>query len=600
MKDRRQTSPDTAHYPFFSKNDINGFWALFADNLANMVLVAYLCTAVINIPARIVFGRILPGLGVALLAGLSFYSWQAHRLAKREGRNDVTALPYGISTPILFVYLFAVMLPVKIVTGDPVKAWQVGVAAAFIGGIIEALGSVLGPWLKKITPRAGMLGTLAGIALVWIAAVPMAEILEHPHIGLPALALILVGLIGGHRLPFGIPAGLAAIVIGTGIGLFSGDAEFTTKGLALHPPIPVIGDLFAGLKYIFENPSILLIVAPLEIYNFIETMNNVESAEAAGDKYNVGLCQLADGGGTIVGAIFGSAFPTTVYIGHPAYKRLGARAGYALGVGVVFILAAVFGFVTMLHSLVPIAAVAPLLIFVAMAICSQAFGAVEKRHMPAVALAMVPHVGDIIYKKAVGVTGGVAEYLSSGMEKIPEALQARIANLRLPNPETVSELNQALLQTGGIHLIGQGYLSRGAIITGLLWGAMVAFIIDKKYLHACYFTIAATLLTLLGFIHSGNSTMLNFNTLTLGYSIMALMLFAISRTSQPDKKPAPATEKSYPNEHTDHEPLTDVESRGHLSNKVRAGGEPKQHENNAYVFQNIQTDRNKGKQVEDP
>ena len=59
--------------------------------------------------------------------------------------------------------------------------------------------------------------------------------------------------------------------------------------------------------------------------------------------YPVGLCQVTDGAGTMIGALFGSPFPTTAYIGHPAYKRLGAHAGYIIGVAVVIAAAAFFG-----------------------------------------------------------------------------------------------------------------------------------------------------------------------------------------------------------------------------------------------------------------
>lgn len=517
-------------YTLFSKDDLSGFWALFADNLANIVLVAYLCTTVIKIPPAIVFGRILPGLGVALIAGLGFYTWQAHRLAARQGRTDVTALPYGISTPVLFVYMFGVILPVKLTTGDPLAAWQVGVAAAFLGGLIEAAGSFIGPWLKKITPRAGMLGTLAGIAVVWIGTVPMAEILEHPHIGLPCLAIIVVGLIAHHRLPWGVPAGLAAIVVGTTIGLSTGAAHLTVENVSLYPPVPVVSDLWAGLRYIFSHPHILIIIAPLEIYNFIETMNNVESAEAAGDRYPVAACQLADGTGTVLGALFGSAFPTTVYIGHPAYKRLGARSGYALGVGVVFLLATCCGLIATLHELVPVAAVAPLLIFVCLTIAAQAFRACKPAHMPAVAFALLPHVGDIIYKKVTVAANTASTYISQTGHAFPPRVQSRLAELSGQSLDTVDELRTLFVSAGGVHIAGQGMLSRGAIITGLLWGAIAAFCIDRRYLHATAFSMGAALLTLVGFIHTPTAMHLHFNALTGGYTAMAAVFLLIHYT----------------------------------------------------------------------
>ncbi len=512
-------------YRLFSRDDLSGFWALFADNLANMVLIATLCTSVVGIPSDIVFGRILPGVGMALLAGLSFYAWQAHRLAAKENRTDVTALPYGISTPVLFVYLFAVILPVRIVTNNPVLAWQVGLAAAFIGGIIEASGSLLGPFLKRITPRAGMLGTLAGIALVWIATVPMAELFEHPIVGLVAMSVILIGLVAQTRLPWNLPAGLVAIVVGTVLALAMGQMSITTKGMGFYPPIPVLGDLYEGLRYVFLHPKILLIVLPMEIYNFIETMNNVESAEAAGDSYDVAKCQLADGAGTIVGALFGSAFPTTVYIGHPAYKRLGARAGYALGVGLVFFLGAVFGLIAFLHNVVPMAAVAPLLIFVSMAIYAQANNAVPKAHVPAVTLALIPHVADLVYKQVTGGLSSAALFVGKGLT-LPKSVSERLSDLQSIEPETVHGLRDILGIHAGIHLTGLGLLSRGAIVTGLVWGAMAAFVIDRKHVHAAGFALGGAFLTFLGFIHTPGIR-LHFHPLVAGYLAMASLFLAM-------------------------------------------------------------------------
>ena len=472
----------------FTRDDINGFWALFADNLANMIIVSGVCTFVLKIPAEVVFGRILPGLGVALLAGLAFYAWLARRLAAREGRTDVTALPYGISTPILFVYLFLIMKPVfergveqGLTEADAgLLAWRVGIAAAFLGGVLEAAGSVVGPWLKRHLPRAGMLGTLAGIALVWIATVPLAEVFEHPLIGFASLAIIFAGLVALYRLPLGIPAGLAAIGVGTAIGFATGDATFSAEGTGLYLPIPVAGDLLEGLKVLFDNPWVLAIVVPAEVYNFIETMNNVESAEAAGDSYPVGTCQVADGVGTMVGALFGSAFPTTVYIGHPGYKRLGARTGYGLGVGVVFFFGSLFGLMAFLHHLIPMAAVAPILVFIGIVITGQAFTASGPKYAMAVAVAMIPHVSNLLVSKWVAL----ANVLGGGAGK-------------LFAPETVEAMKME-----GAHVAGQTALFNGSIIIGLLWGSMTAFLLDRKAFRAALTAIAAMALTATGIIHA--------------------------------------------------------------------------------------------------
>ena len=502
----------------FSRDDINGFWALFADNLANMIIISGVCTFVLQIPGEIVFGRILPGLGVSLILGLGFYSWLARRLGRQEGRTDVTALPYGISTPILFVYLFLIMKPVAesglkegLTEAEAgLLAWRVGMAAAFFGGILEAAGAVAGPWLKKHLPRAGMLGTLAGIALVWIATVPLAEIFEEPLVGFSSLTIIFVGLVALYRLPLGIPAGLAAIAVGTAVSFATGHSTISTENTGIYLPIPVIGDLFIGVKALLGNPWILAIVVPAEVYNFIETMNNVESAEAAGDKYPVGACQVADGAGTIIGALFGSPFPTTVYIGHPGYKRLGARAGYGLGVGVVFFLGSLFGLVAFLHHLIPMAAVAPMLVFIGIVITGQAFTANQPKYAIAVAIAMLPHVSNLLLTKWLGlakVLGGDAG--------------------RLFAPETVAAMTRE-----GAHVLGHASLANGSIIIGLLWGSIAAFLLDRKPSAAAVTALAAAFLSLVGFIHAP-ALGWNLTPLVWGYVIVATVCGLVQFLPQP-------------------------------------------------------------------
>lgn len=517
----------------FSRQDLSGFWALFADNLANMVIAAAVCGGLFQIPDRIILGRIIPGLAVALLLGLSFYAWQAQVLARREARDDVTALPYGISTPVLFVTLFLVMKPVHdalSATMSPedagIAAWQVALAASFLGGLIEMAGSVLGPVLKRITPRAGMLGTLAGISLVFIAAAPMAEVMEHPIVGFASFAIILLGLIGGLRLPGAMPAGLAAILAGVGVALLTGLVDLgatPTAGLGLHPPVPVIGDLWVGLGLLFvDYPHLIAVIIPIEVYNFIETMNNVESAEAAGDAYPVGLCQVADGAGTIIGACFGAPFPTTVYIGHPAYKKLGARSGYALMVGAATTLIALFGLMRIIDHLIPVAAIAPILVYIGISLVSQAFRATPESHGPAVALAMLPHIADFLVVKLRGAVQASAGFIAEAGGPITETLGALRSGV-IPDG-----LAQRMAAQASVHYTGQLAMSRGAIIVGLLWGAIAARVIDRRTRAAAAFALAAAALSALGLIHAPGGLGLDLGAPALwAYALAAGLIFGV-------------------------------------------------------------------------
>ncbi|MCP3999652.1 MAG: xanthine/uracil/vitamin C permease, partial [Gammaproteobacteria bacterium] len=326
----------------------------------------------------------------AILLGVCVYAYLAQRLAKKEGRSDVTALPYGISTPVMFVYLFGVIGPIYWSTQDAQLAWQIGIAAGFVGGIVAGLGAFIGPFLKRVTPRAGMLGTLCGIALVFIGVVPLTMVFEDPIIGFVSLTIVMWGLVGRFKLPFNLPAGLLALVAGTVIALILGKSSINFDGVGFYPPIPYFGDMIVGIQHLIAHPQLFLVLVPVQIYNFIETMNNVESAEAVGDKYPVSVAMVTDGLGTMLGAVCGSPFPTTVYIGHPGYKRINARCGYVLAVGVVFFLAASFGFLAFLSNLIPVAATAPILVYVSVIIISETARTCPSRHGMAIAIAMMP------------------------------------------------------------------------------------------------------------------------------------------------------------------------------------------------------------------
>ena len=155
----------------FYRGDLDGFFGLALDNLVQLLLIDTLCRFVLGFPPDLVYGRVLPGAAVSILIGNLFYAVQAKRLAERTGRTDVTALPYGINTVSLIAHVFLVMLPAKALAtaagaADPARvAWQAGLVATLCSGLIELAAAFVAERVRKATPRAALLSTLAGIAL---------------------------------------------------------------------------------------------------------------------------------------------------------------------------------------------------------------------------------------------------------------------------------------------------------------------------------------------------------------------------------------------------------------------------------------------------
>jgi len=345
------------HYPWFKREDIDGFFALFQNNLANFVLIAVAMIGM-GYPADIVYGQVIPGAAVAVLVGNIYYAYSANRLAIKEQRTDVTALAYGISTPVMFIYLFGVLGPALALTNDPYVAWRIGVAACIFGGAVEATGSILGNWIRRILPRAAMLGALAGVAFSFIGAELFFNTFEMPIVGMLVLSIIIIGLIAKKSMPFRIPASLFAIIIGTVLAYSLGQSDMSqlSGGLStvgFYPFLPTLG-FIEGFSFLFgDMVNLLAILIPISIYNFIETMNNVEAMSAAGDDYSVSECQLVDGIGTMLGGVFGGVFPTTVYIASVGSKWMNAGRGYSVLNGAVFMLASLFGIVAAMSEIIP-------------------------------------------------------------------------------------------------------------------------------------------------------------------------------------------------------------------------------------------------------
>ncbi len=209
----------TEEYPvrWWVPGDWNAFFGLFTNVVLNVIVLTGLTLGVVKLPGDLVFGRILPALAIALPLGNLYYAWLAYRLAKSERRDTVTAMPYGPSVPHMFIVVFLIMLPVALKTGNPVAAWQAGLAWCFVIGVIILLGAFVGPAIRRYTPRAAMLGTLAGISITFISMRPAFQSWEVPWIAFISLAIIMVSWMANVSLPGNVPGGLAAVIIGTAV-----------------------------------------------------------------------------------------------------------------------------------------------------------------------------------------------------------------------------------------------------------------------------------------------------------------------------------------------------------------------------------------------
>ncbi|MED4082922.1 NCS2 family permease [Halalkalibacterium halodurans] len=499
-------STKTVHYPWFKKEDIDAFFALFQNNLANFVIIAVTMIG-LGFPASLVFGKVIPGVAVAVIVGNLYYAYMANRLAQKESRSDVTALSYGISTPVMFVFLFGILAPALALTGDPELAWKIGLAAAFLSGFIELLVSFTGNWVRKHLPRPAMLGALAGVAVTFIAGEMLFQVFSIPVVGLVALAIILLGVVGKVTLPFNIPPSLCAVIIGTVLAFVLGYQSANTlqdslANIGLYPILPSLG-AFEGFGYLFGPlVGLLAILLPITIYNAIETMNNVDAMAAAGDSYDVRECQAVDGVGTMIGAVFGGLFPTTVYIATVGSKWMGAGRGYSILNALVFAITAVTGVIAALSELIPLAAVAPILVFVGMSMVVTAFDSNDRKYYPAVALAMLPYVANYVMTRFNNNAGEVVQGISEGI--VP--------------------------------------LGQGAMFTAIILGAIAVCIIDKQFIKAAVFSLIGAGLSFAGFMHAPE---LSFNAApdySLGYLCIAILFsYCAFRKTSKEAVASPST-----------------------------------------------------------
>ncbi len=262
-----------------------------------------------------------------------------------------------------------------------------------------------------------------------------------------ALGLIFTALLSKLQLPGRLPGVLVAVVLGTGIHFALGFGgylpEFTAPSLQINFSLPLFSIDF--LKSLPQSIQYLTIAIPFGILTIIGGINNTESARLAGDDYRTRDILLTEAFSSLIASFFGGVAQTTPYIGHPAYKKMGATWWYTLLTGLLIGIGSVVGLLSLFVSLIPRAVIAPIFIFIGFEIIHQAYNDSPPAHSPAVSLSILPVIASlvlIILGQFMGATGVT-------LDKLPQRLQL---------------LHQTLTM-----------LSNGFIITGLLWAACLPF-----------------------------------------------------------------------------------------------------------------------------
>ncbi|MBI2252900.1 MAG: hypothetical protein HYU63_09215 [Armatimonadetes bacterium] len=502
-------------YHWATWGDLNAFFGLMLDNVTNLVILTGILVGVFNYPFEIIYKKMIPSTALGVLIGDLIYTYMAFNLAKQKGKENVTAMPLGLDTPSTIGMAFAVLGPAYLATKDPILTWKIGMATLIFMGIIKVIMSFAGNTIQKIVPQAGLLGSLAGIGLALLAFLPLIEIFKMPVAGLAALGIILYSLIARLKLPGNIPGAFASVIIGAIIyfilgklNLLGGHFKIPHFQFYFSLPYPTLGFLEAikpALKY-------LPLAIPFGLLTIVGGINVTESARAAGDDYNTRDILLTEALATLIAGICGGVAQSTPYIGHPAYKHMGARAAYTLATGLFIGIGGIFGYISSIITILPVAVVAPILIFVGLEIITQAYQVCPKKHFPAVSFSYLPILANLVLIQLNSLLGD----LKIGLDKLSPGML-----------ETYQTINA---------------LGHGFILTSMLWGAVLALIINKEFIKSAFYLITCAVFTLFGIIHSikpnGDvyfpwhlNSDLHYN-FALAYIVFALFLIIMSFTKK--------------------------------------------------------------------
>lgn len=465
----------------FVKSDVDAAFGVFFDGFTKVIAGVGIMIGAIGLSSEIVFGTILPGLGLGVLLLHLFTWWYGNYTAKKTNNKDMVAIPAGITAGRFFVWLSAIMLPTYVATGDAGLALGVGLAANVVSSLITVLLAFAGPYILKVIPSAALFGTLAGGGVTWLIIASFNDMFATPVIAVVCFFIIIIMYIS--KIKCKLSPVVISVVVGIGIGFLTGDIALTNittsfENVGFSIPFPQIEYLVKGFG---EVVKFLPIIIAFTIQETVTAFQGVEQAKVAGDIYDGKVTLIGVSLMSALSAVLGNPFCFSIWWGHGTWKDIKASTGYSLLVGIAYFVLCSTGLVAIVTAIIPVAAVLPILVFVGMSSLGGAFMNENPKYYGIMSIAVAIPIIEYI-----GNTAGT---------NMPPSLML---------------------------------LAQGAALIALAWACILVFASDLKFKAAGITSLIAAGASFVGLIHAPGLGINANPQMTITYVVVGLVLIGLS------------------------------------------------------------------------
>lgn len=438
----------------FKKGDFDAYLGVLFDGITKIITGVIVLTPVLG--AEVVFGQLMPSIGLAILFASIFFLVMAKRLTKKTSDKTITAMPGGIPAGRFFIWLFAIMIPTYQITGDAVLTLFVGIGANILGSIFSIGFAFIGERVMKIIPAEILFGSLAGGAVSWLLLSPFNDMMVTPFLAIICTFLVLGIYVGNIKTP--VSPAILSIILGTVIGFLTGIVTIEQINEASNnfgfyiPGNIMLTEGYLGLivRGTVEALKYLPIIIAFSIGETVSNIQAMEQASSVGHDYDkkemlVGLNLVS-----LASAFFGNPFCLGMFWGYPTWKERKSTPNYMILHGATYLILGMTGIIAVVTAAIPIATVLPILVFIGMISAQNAFADADKKYFGVMILCL----------------------------SIP------VMEWGLASGENLT------------------FMANGAVFTSLVWGCIFYFIINRNTLAVFYSFASGAILSFLGLMHT--------------------------------------------------------------------------------------------------